>query len=111
MNSRILSLVALTALGITLAVIIGQRLSNETKAVLLGVLVGVAASMPAALAALWFFTHEKDTPPPSPPEPQIIFLASPASPLQLPAPPNGAILPAPVSARKFVVIGDDSESI
>ena len=111
MNSRILSLVALTAFGITLAIVIGQRLSSEAMAVLLGVVVGVAASMPALLAAMWFFTRKKETPPSAPPEPQIIFVTSPASPAQLPAPPNAATLPAPLPAREFVVIGDDFESI
>ena len=101
MNSRILSLVALTAFGITLAIVIGQRLSSEAMAVLLGVVVGVAASMPALLVAMWFFTRKKETPPSAPPEPQIIFVTS-ASPAQLPAPPNAAPLPAPLPARQLV---------
>ena len=82
-------------------------MSSEALVVLLGVIVGVAASMPTVLIAMWFFARKKDTPP----EPQIIFVTSPASPAQLPAPPNAAPLPAPLPARQFVVIGDDSESI
>lgn len=86
-------------------------MSSEALAILLGVIVGGAVSMPTVLITMWFFARKKDAPSPAPPEPQIIFVASPASLSQLPSPPNAPSRPAPLPAREFVVIGDDSESI
>jgi hypothetical protein len=41
------------AFGITLALVVGQRLSDEAMAVLVGVVAGVAASIPASLVIFW----------------------------------------------------------
>jgi hypothetical protein len=42
------------AFAITLAVVVGQRLSAQGMAVVIGVIAGVAASIPTSLIVVWF---------------------------------------------------------
>lgn len=61
---------ALLAFGVTLAVIIGQRMSTDAMAVVIGVAVGVAASVPTSLLLVALLRRERTTwrsePPPQP---------------------------------------------
>jgi hypothetical protein len=115
---------ATVAAVIALAVIIGQRMSNDAMAVALGVVFGVAASIPTSLLVVAAtrgrrdeqatYRRYADPPPPSPP-PQIYVVNpgnQPASWLgqgggqpQLPQPPAGYFSGRP--ARRYKVVGED----
>jgi hypothetical protein len=134
MKARFILLILGLAFVVTLAVIIGQRLSAEAMAVMVGVVAGVAASIPTSLLVVWFAnralltsraTVEMSAPMPAPaprsapvePQPQIVVMAPPAS-ANLPAtyqnvmpyPMNNAAsaysaMPLAPTARQFTVIG------
>ena len=53
MPIKAIALLGVLAFGVTLAIIIGQRLSTEAMAVLMGVVAGVAASIPTSLIVVW----------------------------------------------------------
>jgi hypothetical protein len=117
-----------------LAAIVGQRLSAEAMAVVIGVIAGVAASIPTSLIVVWFTARNSlpqavvdMTAPPraaeraEPAEPRIVVMALPQSGTAYPgftgygahsyagyAPaPAGPIYAAPpaLPARRFTVIG------
>jgi len=107
---------------VTLAVIIGQRLSTDAMAVMAGVVFGVAASIPTSLLiALAARGSRRPEPPyrrddyqPSPPAPQI-YVVSPGQMPGLTGPGAGAqpVLPQPHGAyfmaepaRRYKVVGD-----
>lgn len=123
MKARVIILLALIAFGVTLAIVVGQRLSSEAMAVLLGVIAGVAASIPTSLIVVWLATrayappartvevHRADPPPA---ERVVVVQQPPASPAGpgnwQPAhghPPYPAPLPSP---RRFTIIGGADES-
>lgn len=113
MNWRFTFLFALTVFAITLAVIIGGRLSSETVSILLGVVIGVAASLPANLIIIWAFKRTQQPAPP--PEPRIVIVPPTAGATPQPSLPTGleswnAPRPPPTPEarpRQFVVIGGD----
>jgi hypothetical protein len=78
--------------AVTLAVVVGQRLSAEAMAVVIGVIAGVAASVPTSLIVVWFASRSNavhavvDMPPPraAESEPRIVVVTPPA-----PQPPPG----------------------
>ena len=120
---------------ITLALIIGWRLSDQAMAVIIGVVAGVAASIPTSLIVVWVALRSRlnaaaVAPRPAaaaPAEPQVIIIHSmPASPDSSPfrsgpstgqrsltalpayAPPQAAGLSSrPLGARNFTIIGGD----
>ncbi len=61
--------------GVALAVIIGQRMSTDAMAVVIGVAVGVAASVPTSLLLVALLRRERrsyrDEPPPQPAYPSF----------------------------------------
>lgn len=59
--STLIALAALIFIG-TLAVIIGQRLSTEAMAVLLGVFAGVIASVPTTAVVTWLVLRNNNQP-------------------------------------------------
>jgi hypothetical protein len=118
----------------TLALIVGQRLSAEAMAVVIGVIAGVAASIPTSLIVVWFMGRNiavgrpvvEATPAPArqaePAEPRIVVMPAPQpQPAAYPglvaySPQSyagyaqaaaGAIYPAApaLPARRFTVIG------
>jgi hypothetical protein len=114
--------------GVTLALVIGQRLTTDAMAVVLGVAVGVAASVPTSvllLALLRRTTREAswrpEAPPAAPPpaypqsaQPNIIVL-NPADLLGqrggqalLPQPPPQEALQE-AGLRRLRVVGDDED--
>jgi len=114
--------------GVTLALVIGQRLTTDAMAVVLGVAVGVAASVPTSvllLALLRRTTSEaswrSEAPPaaPAPAYPQFgqpnIIVLNPAELLgqrggQLPyIPPPTLELTQEAGLRRLRVVGDDEE--
>jgi hypothetical protein len=109
-------LVFTAAFGLALAVIIGQRLSDQAMAVLAGAVCGVAASIPPSLLIIWV-TRRK-------PEQKGMAYAGPYPPVVVVQPPaayppgvgdgGSRYLPpmvAPMGAvpvqREFVVVGEE----
>ena len=73
------------AFSITLAVVVGQRLSGEAMAVVIGVMAGVVASVPTSLIVVWFASRSPmrrttvDMPARPAPEPHIMLMPAPQS--------------------------------
>ena len=112
--------ISLLAGAVTLAIIVGQRMSTDAMAVMVGVVFGVAASIPTSLLiALAARGSRRPEPPyrrddyqPSPPAPQI-YVVSPGQPAPghpapaqhaLPQAPGGYYMAEP--ARRFKVVGE-----
>jgi hypothetical protein len=111
------------AFGVTLAVIIGQRMSTDAMAVVIGVAVGVAASVPTSLLLVALLRRERGgswrTEPPAPPAyPQLqspnLIVLNPADLLgqrkeapYVPPLPDGYVQEG--GLRRLHVIGDDDE--
>jgi hypothetical protein len=115
---------ALIAFAMTLAVVIGQRLSSEAMAVMVGVVAGVAASIPTSLLVSWFALrmmrlNERPAPPA---EPRIIVIQQTPTTSALPPYPPHAMASSYPSfpdwqialarpSRHFTVIGADEQEI
>ncbi len=109
-------LVFTAAFGLTLAVMVGQRLSDQALAVLAGSVCGVAASIPPSLLIIWVTRRKQEQKgmPYGGPYPPVVVVQPPAayspgvgdggrrylSPMY--APMNAA----PVQ-REFVVVGEE----
>jgi hypothetical protein len=130
MKSRLPWMLFGTAFSVTLALIVGQRLSAEAMAVVIGVIAGVAASIPTSLIVVWFMGRNTvshavvdvaaaPARPAEPAEPRIVVMPAPqpaysgfpaygphsyAGYAQAPAGPAYAAMPA-LRARRFTVIG------
>lgn len=119
------------AFGITLAIIIGQRLSSEAMAVLLGVVTGIVSSVPTSLLIVWIATRNiaerieevahsvmpPAAPTPTPkeePMPRMVLVQPSTVPIvNAYAPQQGWAQAAasPMSPpRRFTVIGGNDES-
>ncbi|MBI5714082.1 MAG: DUF1418 family protein [Chloroflexi bacterium] len=128
MKFRFIFLLALTAFAISMGITIGQRLSSEAMAMMMGFIVGVAASLPTCYAMVWALTRNLTAPPaPPPPETKVVVVSAPPNPA--PANPSPTPQPSPVynsaspfisphatpiqqianSQRKFTVIGGEDE--
>ncbi len=101
--------------AVTLAIVIGTRISADALAVIVGVLLGVAGSIPTAVVIAYVFTRARSTPEPHLPppyQPPVVVIngseranLSPQPPLTLPT------LSPPGQGRKWTVIGaDDTET-
>ena len=125
---------AIVAGGVALAVVVGQRMSTDAMAVVVGVVFGVAASIPTSLLIVAATRGRRDEaryssaaarsmgPDPRPPAvaPQIYVISPPmqhpsqaAAPWQIPGgmlpqlpPPQNGYFPAD-SSRRFKVVGED----
>lgn len=112
--------IALIAGLVSLAIIIGQRLSTDAMAVVVGVVFGVAASIPTSLLVVLAARgarrspqpYRRDDYQPSPPAPQI-YVVTPGTtipgqslthPKALPQPPAIHTMPEP--ARRYKVVGE-----
>jgi hypothetical protein len=111
------------AFGVTLAAIIGQRMSTDAMAVVIGVAVGVAASVPTSLLLVALLRRERAgawrTEPPATPAQQLqspnVIVLNPADLLgqrreqpyvPLPPPEMNA---ADGGMRRLRIIGSDDE--
>jgi len=110
--------------GVTLALVIGQRMTTDAMAVVLGVAVGVAASVPTSILLVALVRRAQREAgarlPPAPaagyapPQPNIIVL-NPADllgqrhgqPAYLPQPPGELLQDA--GLRRLRVVGDEDE--
>lgn len=111
--------------AITLAILVGNRLSNEAMSVLVGALCGISATLPVSLALFiaanrnWGRSEiERETPNPRPyaqpypPQPQVIVLAPSQMPNQAYGLPSQFYLPPPgadaaSNTREFKIIGEE----
>lgn len=108
----ILGLIA-ALFAITLAVLIGDRLSTEAMAVLAGVVCGVGAAIPTSLLiiAVTRRVHQSEpTPAPQPQFTQPTVMMIPPMQIQqpAPAPPPATWGDAPIQ-RHFTVVGEMEE--
>jgi hypothetical protein len=115
MKIRVLFTLMGLAFAMTLAVVIGLRLSTEAMAVIAGVVAGVAASIPASLIVIWLATRNAVAGPAREPqtnEPRIIYVNTtppPSWPDAMSTPPHISALTtphgAPWSPRHFTGLG------
>ncbi|MBI5304930.1 MAG: hypothetical protein HY868_22545 [Chloroflexi bacterium] len=106
--------------AVTLAIIVGNRLSNEAMAVLVGALCGISATLPVSLALMVAINKNwgrgesrREEYESRPMQPPVYIIAPPqAAPWQsgFPMdqtflPPNAPTLGAP---REFKIVGDES---
>jgi len=108
-------LIFTAAFGLTLAVMVGQRLSDQAMAVIAGAVCGVAASIPPSLLIIWVTRRKPGTPQAwAGPYPPVVVVQPPAAYppgvgnagnpyLQPPA----SMSTVPVQ-REFVVVGEES---
>ncbi len=104
--------------AVTMAIMIGNRLSNEAMAVLVGALCGISATLPVSLALLVAINKNWGRPQPHreeyeprPPQPPVFVIAPPQAPPWQPnypldqvyLPPNA---PTPGAPREFKIVGD-----
>jgi hypothetical protein len=111
--------------GVTLALIIGQRMSTDAMAVVIGVAVGVAASVPTSLLLVALLRRERSAyriePPAQPPaypqlqQPNIIVL-NPADLLAKAGVDNRPYVPLPPpeyaadgGLRRLRVVGEEED--
>jgi hypothetical protein len=134
-NWRTLLYLCLLAFVVTLATIIGWRLSDQAMAVIVGVVAGVAASIPTSLVVAWIALYGRPAFGPleaspaaaAPAQPQVIYVqATPAAPSAAPAsltpqsqrsltvlpvyaaPESTALNGLPLGPRQFTIIGENS---
>jgi len=81
MKTRYIWMTLGLAFSVTLAVIVGQRMSAEAMAVMIGVIAGVAASIPTSLIVVWFASRTM-VPRPAPEAPMPAPAPRPAEPAQ-----------------------------
>jgi len=120
---------AIVAAGVALAVVIGQRMSTDAMAVVVGVAVGVMASIPTSLLVMaamrraqpGYTRPERDERPsvaPPPAQPQIYIVnpgagpGQPAAPwltggVQAQLPPPAGYPWTPETNRRYKVVGQD----
>ena len=121
MSIRTIVYLCLLAFVVTLAILIGWQLSNQAMAVMIGVMAGVAASIPTSLIVVWATLRNRPEPPssPRPAEPQVIIIQpSEASPgptddersltaLPAYAAPQATGFGGPAVPRQFTIIGGE----
>ena len=118
MKARVILVIFGLAFCITLAVIIGQRLSSEAMAVMVGVVAGVAASIPTSLIVLWLVMRSprgRMEAPSPPPETRVMMMVPPSAAYDFAQTaystsaraqaPQYPALPMAPEARHFTVIG------
>ena len=116
MKARIVLFLMLMMFSVTLAIVIGQRLSEQAMTVAVGVVAGVAASIPTSLLISWmasrmWTSHVPDAMHVEPPEPRVVMVPTStpfANPTAVAYPvgtmPGYAVQPPPMP-RNFQVIG------
>jgi hypothetical protein len=115
MKTRLIWMAFGLAFCVALAVVVGQRLSAEAMAVVVGVFTGVAASIPTSLIVFWLAARVlgdwsepplRPAPEPRPAEPHIVVVAPPlaAAHAAYGAAPM-ALVPQTAGPRRFTVIG------
>ena len=106
---KIIGCTATAAFAVTLAVLIGDRLSTEAMAVLAGAICGVGAAIPTSLLILAVTQRVRQSETTQAPQPQVtppVVFTVPPMQFQPPAPtPPPAIWKEPIQ-RHFTVVGE-----
>lgn len=103
--------VAVTIFAVTLAILIGGRLTDEAMAALAGAVCGIGAAIPASLLIFALTQHKRDTvnrsvQPSQMTQPQMMMIPPVMIPPQQPqSPPPATWETAPI-ARHFTVVGE-----
>ena len=109
MKYKTILLLGLVAFSMTLAVIVGRRLSAESMAVIVGVVAGVAASIPTSLIVVWVAARPAagSRPAPAPAEnvapsgqPRIVVVQPQAAQV-LPSPAYSYAQPQPIQHLSY----------
>ncbi|HEC35395.1 MAG TPA: hypothetical protein ENI39_02550 [Anaerolineae bacterium] len=112
---RVLASAVAVAFAVTLAVIIGQRLSDQAMAVLAGAVCGVGASIPTSLLIISVTRrrHEREsTRPMQGLYPPVVVVQPPAQPGVSSARQPGYLPPyVPPARREFTVVGGEMEDV
>lgn len=106
---KTISIIAAAAFAITLAVLIGDRLSTEAMGVLAGAVCGVGAAIPTSLLIIAVTTRRRQSETTQAPQPQYtppIVTITPPVQIQSQAP--AAAWDAPIQ-RHFTVVGEMGE--
>lgn len=116
-------ILAAIAFAVALAVIVGNRLSNDALAVVVGTVCGISASIPVSIALIiaasrnWgrADAEREDASPRYAAPPPVVVIAPPQqnpvaypyanAPLYLP--PTLDAVPAPGSPREFKIVGEE----
>ena len=121
MSLRTAAYLCLLAFVITLAVLVGWRLTDQAWAVIIGVIAGVAASVPTSLIVVWATLRARTAPMPAAesPEPRVIII-QPADAGPAPANSERSLTALPAYAapqatgfggqpgpRQFTIIGGE----
>jgi len=102
------------AFAVTLAVIVGYRMSTEAMAVVVGAVVGVLAGIPMAFLVLMATRRTQSSysyqsePPQAPYPPVVVIQGGQATPLQAPTLGPGAMA-AEVEPRTYRVLGHEED--
>jgi len=113
---RAVAVVAAAAFAVTMAVLVGQRLSDQAVAVLTGAVCGVSASIPTSLLVVWVTRKREQPPVHQPTNPGLyppVIVVQPPQNAGSPNPyhPAGYLPPyAAPSPREFTVVGGDVET-
>jgi hypothetical protein len=111
------AVVALIVFVVTLAVVVGQRMSSDAMAVVVGIICGVAASVPTSLLIVfvtgrrWREARGEESGQRLPYPPVVVVNPGPASGGVV-NPHPGAYLPPPsppAAPRQFRVVGEEGE--
>lgn len=116
MKARVIALLMLIAFTATLAVIIGNRVSADSLAMLVGVICGMGASVPISILALWLtrrssrrdetdYARQHTYPP--------VVVINPATTTAQQRPSSAYYTPPMLeqgTSRRFTIVGDE-ESI
>ena len=122
MKTKLIWTAVSMAFAVTLAIVVGQRLSSEAMAVMVGVVAGVAASIPTSLIVVWAASRTLSprvveapsaVSEPRRAEPTRMIVVQQPAPLTAPqgyyapqpAPAYGAVWPAVVQPRRYTVVG------
>ncbi len=112
---RVFAGVVATAFAVTLAVVIGQRLSDQAISILAGAVCGVGASIPTSLLIVWVTRRRQQDVRPNQPLPGVY---PPVVVVQQPPQPSGSVPQqlnylSPYAAqpipREFTVVGGGME--
>jgi len=111
-RGRALIGVVAVAFAVSLAVVVGQRLSDQAISVLAGAVCGVGASIPTSLLIAWVTQRRREQRQAQPMQgvyPPVVVVQPPQP--SGPAPQQPGYLPpyVPPTAREFTVVGGDAE--
>jgi hypothetical protein len=112
---KVLAALVIVAFSVTLAAVIGQRLSDQAVSILAGAVCGVAASIPTSLLIIWVSRRQQESD--RRPERHTPGIYPPVVVVQPPSQPSGAsyqvpgYLPPNVQPmpREFTVVGGETD--